>query len=123
MTTVNVKFDAASLWVQIWGTPFDMLSPKVAEEIGSRLGTVEAVENISKKEVYNLFIRVRVALPISKPIRRGGFVTGSDRERCWVNYKYECLSIFCYYCGLLGHDLKHSASHYVASKKEGEVRY
>ena len=51
MTVANVKFDIASLWVQIWGAPFDMISPKVAKEIGSRLGTVEAMENRSKKEV------------------------------------------------------------------------
>lgn len=82
MTIANVKFDAASLWVQIWGAPFDMISPKVAKEIGSRFGTVEVVENRSKKEVSNLFMRVKVALPISKPIRRGGFVVGSDREQC-----------------------------------------
>ena len=25
-----------------------------------------------------MFMRVRVALPISKPIRRGGFIAGSD---------------------------------------------
>lgn len=117
MTAANVKFDVASLWVQIWGAPFDMISPKVAEEIGSRLGTVEAMENRSKKEAKNLFMRVRVALPISKPIRRGGFVAGSDGERCWVNFKYERLLIFCHHCGLLGHDLKHCASHYAASKR------
>ena len=35
MTACNVRFDLASFWVQIWGAPFDMVSPKVAEEIGS----------------------------------------------------------------------------------------
>lgn len=122
MTVENVKFDAVSLWVQIWGAPFDMFSPKVAEEIGSRLGTVEAVEKRPNKEAQNLFMRVRVALPISKAIQRGGFVAGSDVERCWVNFKYERLPIFCNYCGFLGHDLKHCARHYAASKQEGEVR-
>ena len=27
MTASNVKLDHASLWVQIWGAPFDMVSP------------------------------------------------------------------------------------------------
>ena len=43
MTAANVKFDSVALWVHIWGAPFDMLSPKVAEEIGGRLGKVEEV--------------------------------------------------------------------------------
>ena len=44
MTASNVKLDYASLWIQIWGAPFDMESPQVATEVGSRLGVVEDVE-------------------------------------------------------------------------------
>ena len=39
----------------------------------------------------------------------------------WVNFKYEQLLLFCHYCGLLGHDIKHCASYYAASKNDGEV--
>ena len=31
-----------------------------------------------KKDDLNMFMRVRVALTISKPIRRGGYIVGSD---------------------------------------------
>lgn len=79
-----------------------MISPKVVVEIGNRLGTVEAVEKRSKHEAHNVFMRVRVAIPISKPIRRGGFVAGLDGEWCWVNFKYEHLPLFCHHYGLLG---------------------
>lgn len=44
MTTANVKFDSMALWVQICGVPFNMLSSKVASEIGSCLGEVVKVE-------------------------------------------------------------------------------
>lgn len=44
MTAANVKFDSVALWVQIWGAPFDMSSPKVAAEIGGRLGEVVEVK-------------------------------------------------------------------------------
>jgi len=44
MTAANVKFESVALWVQIWGAPFDMASPKVAAEIGGRLGEVVEVE-------------------------------------------------------------------------------
>ena len=70
MTACNVKFDTASFWVQIWGASFDMISRKVAEEIGSRLGVVKDVEKRSKQDAPSFFMRVKVALPISKPIRR-----------------------------------------------------
>ncbi|XP_050241196.1 uncharacterized protein LOC126690107 [Quercus robur] len=40
LTARNVKFDSIPMWVQIWDAPFDMVSPKVAVEVGSRLGVV-----------------------------------------------------------------------------------
>ena len=68
MIVGNIRLEAASLWVQIWGAPFDMVSPQVAKEVRSRLGEVEEVESRKKKDDFNMFIRVRVTLPISKPI-------------------------------------------------------
>lgn len=58
--------DLASLWVQIWGAPFDMVSPQVASEVGGKLGIVEEAER-SRQDDQNFFMRVRVALPITKP--------------------------------------------------------
>ena len=121
MTARNVKFDSIPMWVQIWDAPFDMISPKVAAEVGRRLGVVAEVEKRQKAEAQCLFMRVRVAIPISKPIRRGSFVAGSDGTRHWVNFKYERLALFCHFCGTMGHDLRHCASYYVASKNSGEV--
>ena len=40
----NIKMVTVSLWVQIWGAPFDMISPQVAKEVGGCLGVVEEVE-------------------------------------------------------------------------------
>ena len=31
--------------------------------------------------------------------------------------------MFCHYCGMLGHDVKHRASHFAIIKNEGEVDY
>ena len=69
MNTHNVRLNLASLWVQIWGAPFDMVSPKVATEVGGRLGKVVEVEKRRKQDGPSYFMRVKVALPISKPLR------------------------------------------------------
>ena len=76
-----------------------------------------------KKDDLRMFMCVRVALPISKPIRRGGFIAGSDGVKSWVTFKYERLPMFCHYCGILGHDLKHCAVHYDVEKKGGHIEY
>ena len=31
--------------------------------------------------------------------------------------------MFCHFCGILGHDLKHCAAHYVVEKRRGHVEY
>ena len=44
MTVGNIRLEHASLWIQIWGAPFDMVSPQVAREVCNRIGRVEEVE-------------------------------------------------------------------------------
>ena len=38
-----------------------------------------------------------MALPISKPLRGGGYIADSSVEHMWVNFKYERLPIFCFF--------------------------
>ena len=54
-----------------------MVSLKVVEEIDSYLRVIEEVEKRQKQDAPNFFMRVKVALPISKPIPRGAFLAGS----------------------------------------------
>ena len=49
-----------------------MIPSQVAREVGSRLGTVEEVEWRNRKDDINMFMRVCVGLPITKPLHRGG---------------------------------------------------
>ena len=68
MTVENIKLKHASLWIQIWGALFDMVSPQVVKEVGSRLGIVEEVEWKQRHDDPNFFMHVKVALPIGKPL-------------------------------------------------------
>ena len=79
-----------------------MVSPQVAIEVNNRLGNVEEVEQRRRQDTPNLFMRVCVALPISKPLQRGGFIANSEGVQTWVKFKYERFPIFCHFCGLLG---------------------
>ena len=40
-----------------------------------------------------------------------------------MSFKYESLPLFCHYCGLLRHDVKHCASHFAIIQNGGEVDY
>ena len=47
-------------------------------------------------------MRVKVALPISKPIRRGGFLAGSDGQRTWFTLNTNDFHCFAIGVGLWG---------------------
>ena len=76
-----------------------------------------------RKDDINFFVRVREALPIMKPLRKGGFTAGSEGERYWLSFKYERLPMVCHFYGILGHDLKHCATNYAAEKNGGSMEY
>ena len=93
-----------------------MMSPQVATDIGGRIGTVEEVEKRRTNDSLSLFMRLRVSVSVSKPLRRGCFVSDSDGNHTWLRFKYERLAMFCYFCGFVGHDVKHCAGFFAAEK-------
>ncbi|KAK7844188.1 hypothetical protein CFP56_011134 [Quercus suber] len=94
MTAANVKFESVALWV--------------VAEIGSKLGEVVEVERRKSQGTQNFFMRVKVALPTAKPLRRGAFLRGLDRQRT-----------------LLGHDTRHCAKFFALKKdrNKGACQY
>ena len=98
-----------------------MVSPSVAEAVGGRIGVVKEVEKQQKQDISNFFMRVKVALPLSKPLWKGAFLADSNGQKSWVMFKYERLALFCHYCSLLGHDLRHCAQYFGATKNGEEV--
>nr|XP_023918024.1 uncharacterized protein LOC112029538 [Quercus suber] len=121
MNARNVSLEFA-LWIQIWDAPFDMVSPTVATEVGGRLGKVEDVKRRRNLDDQNIFMRVKVALPISKSLRWGAYLVSADGEQTWGKFKNERLPLFCHYCGMLRHNLGHYAEHFVAPKHNGDVK-
>ena len=83
------------------------MTEKVRMEIGNRLGCFIEVDKRSWQYDQAKFMRVKVDLPIDKPLRRGGHITNTEGERTWVTFKYERLPIFCFVCGVMRHDNKH----------------
>ena len=80
---------------------------EAGNDIGGKIGKVIEVDKRSLQAEQAKFMRIRVEIPIYKPLRRGGNITNADGVRCWLTFRYEHLPTFCYICGLIGHDDKH----------------
>ena len=97
------------------------MTDEVGKEIGNKLGHFIEVDKRSWQEDQAKFMRVRVDIPIEKPLRRGGHVANTERERVWVTFKYERLPTFCFNCGVMRHDNKHC--HMKRDRQNGNPPY
>ena len=106
MTPRNICFTHIPLWVQVWGLPFELLNEEVARDIEKGLGTIMDIDNTVFNSDQTRFLRIRVDIPVSKPLRRGGLVLSLERDRVWIAFKYEHINGLCFTCGKLKHEMK-----------------
>lgn len=86
------------------GTGF--MSQRVITDVGNYIGRFIQSDENNFVGVWREFFRVRVSIPIDKPLKRRMKLKKSDTDRCWVNFKYENIPTFCFICGKVGHSDK-----------------
>ena len=106
MMARTVAFKHIPLWVQVWGLPFDLISEEASKDIGEGLGKVVEIDNKVFSSEQACFVRVRIEIPLNKPLRQSGVVVNSEGDKVWVGFKYERLVGFCYQCGIIEHEAK-----------------
>jgi hypothetical protein len=76
------------------------------KQIGQALGRLIPVVDSEDEVSWGDFVRIRVALNISKPLCRGKKIDLEGGKEVLVSFKYERLANFCYWCGLVTHSDK-----------------
>ena len=86
MSAQTVTFTSIPLWVQVWGLPFDLITMEAGKDIGSSLGTMVDIDHKAFTSDQAHFIRLRVELPLDKPLCQGGVVLNpeGDKSPSWV---------------------------------------
>lgn len=75
--------------------------------MGNSLGRFIEGDKCAAQSDQVKYMRIRVDLPIDKPLRRKGKIVNMEGETCWVSFKYESLPTLCYLCGRMSHDDRH----------------
>nr|POF12390.1 uncharacterized protein CFP56_52682 [Quercus suber] len=101
----DLSFDRTTFWVQIHNLPFSLMTVDVAISLGETLGIVTKPKDEAEMK-GGQFMRVRVAVDVTKPLCRGRMITWDQGRDRWVSFMYERLPNMCYWCGLLSHDDK-----------------
>ncbi|KAL8524893.1 hypothetical protein ACS0TY_014497 [Phlomoides rotata] len=77
-------------------------SEKIVRIIASRCGDVVDIDSDSMKGLSRS-VRVKVSVNVEKPMKQGLNLELHSSKSIWVNFKYERLPSFCYFCGMFGH--------------------
>jgi len=105
MDIKELDFSHVPLWIQFWGLPLHCKSIAMGKEMGSQLGQLldvslyEFTENVET-------IKVKILFNINQPIRAGMFISNDRDGITWVDFRFENLPMFCFGCGLMGHNIE-----------------
>ena len=94
----------------MWGLPFDLINEEAGSDIFRSIGELVEVDCKAFNTNQSRFQRVRVEVPLDKPLRKGGSVISPEGELTRVAFRYECLVGWCFNCGRIGHELKECQS-------------
>ena len=84
-----------------------MMSEKIGRDIGNSIGNFMAADSKSWSSNQGKFMRICVNIPLDRPLRRCGVVASPEGEKFQVYFRYERLPVFCFLCGVMGHDDRH----------------
>uniref|UniRef100_A0A803Q947 Reverse transcriptase domain-containing protein n=1 Tax=Cannabis sativa TaxID=3483 RepID=A0A803Q947_CANSA len=93
-------------WVQVYGIPFMCKSYELARFIASEVGDLIEVDKDTVREGTGPYLTLRILLDVNLPICRGmniRFIRMGREFIKWLDFKYERLPDFCFYCGRLDH--------------------
>ncbi|KAF4354120.1 hypothetical protein G4B88_017005 [Cannabis sativa] len=84
--------------------PHEYYSMDNGNQLGGMLGKVILVELDEEKPVtWGSFFRVLVDINFLNPLVSGCYFDLTSGEKRWIQFKFEKIGIFCYFCGRLGH--------------------
>ncbi|GMN44333.1 hypothetical protein TIFTF001_013533 [Ficus carica] len=90
--------------VRVYNLPYDGMIREIGEKIGNGIGKFLDVVTDKNGRFSGMYMRLRVQIDVSKPLRRGATVQlGSNGVMVWTSFKYERLPDFCFGCGRIGH--------------------
>lgn len=102
----GVSLNKLDLWVQIHDLRPGFMTEKVGQEVGNYIGEFISSCPNNFREVWREYLRVRVAVDLSKPLKRRMKVRKSGNDWFWIVFKYENVPTFCFICGIIGHSEK-----------------
>ncbi|KAK6161567.1 hypothetical protein DH2020_004948 [Rehmannia glutinosa] len=102
MDVNEMDFSKMAIWIQIWNIPNHWISSEAGLKVGGLFTEVQDVFIPDSGIVKGRCIKLLALIDLAKPLLRGTHIRLGG-VKWWVNFKYENLMGFCFYCGFIGH--------------------
>ncbi|KAL4342534.1 hypothetical protein GQ457_08G031970 [Hibiscus cannabinus] len=102
-TIHDYAFRYMCILVRIHNIPLSLMTEALAHTLGACIGKVVMTDTRLEDGNMGEFLRVRVSLDTTKPLRRCVTLSRSNAKAVLCPLQYERIPIFCHGCGLIGH--------------------
>lgn len=110
----DYDFSKSPIWIQVWHVPIHWLSIETGRNIGGMLGYVHDMIIMDAGERDERHLKIQVEVDLTKPLVRGTMLK-YKMVKCWVEFRYEQLPTFYFYCGIIWHNEK------MCAKRKGDL--
>ncbi|KAL4281630.1 hypothetical protein GQ457_03G016880 [Hibiscus cannabinus] len=93
------------IWVRIHNIPLSLMTTALARVLGASIGKVIMIDTRLEDGNMGEFMRVRVLIDTSKPLRRCVVLSRPDAKASMCPLQYERLPLFCHGYSLIGHSV------------------
>ena len=77
------------------------------------------MDHFEIQQANGVIVKALVWMNVGKPLKKGSNAGSRKDGNFWVDFKYERLAQFCYYCGMIGHEEKGCAKAIMDEKNGG----
>lgn len=102
----DLKLTELYMWVQVHDVPIGFKSKFILKSIGNYVGRYMETDPKNFQGMCRNYMRIRVAIDVQRPLKKQMKIKKAGGEWIWIQFKYERLPSFCFYCGRIGHSDK-----------------
>lgn len=99
----NIRLSDLFIWIQVYDLPIGFNSEIIHKSIGNYVGKFLEFDPKNFQGLWRNYLRIKVAIDVRRPLRSKMRIKKSGGEWIWINFMYERMPSFCFYCGKIGH--------------------
>ncbi|GMJ13310.1 hypothetical protein HRI_005000200 [Hibiscus trionum] len=106
LSLAEYRFETMAWWIRVYDLPLEKMTMTMARKIGACFGDLDHVDCRQINGNLGEYFRVKVELNITQPLLRMVMLPNGDGGPRICPIQYEKLQKYCYFCGVLGHEVE-----------------